>query len=167
VVKSAKKLRKELMKFSATARARMETEAGLTMLGTTGHTELSGDIIFKKSPSASLLRVRVRDRCGPSISRRLNGEDPVNPRQWRQAYVHGKFADVPSGSFATNRSKPHDSCMSASPPKADNLAGASLGSALCQKRTHAEHAIMLRCSIISSGTCQTIENGESPNSPRK
>src|SRR6266550_3734174 len=132
VVKSAKKLRKELMKFSATARARMETEAGLTMLGTTGHTELSGDIIFKKSPSASLLRVRVHDRCGPSISRRLNGEDAVNPRQWRQAYVHGKFGDVYSGSFATNRSKPHDSCMSASPPKADNLAGASLASALCR-----------------------------------
>jgi hypothetical protein len=26
--------------------------------------------------------------------------DPVNPRQWRQAYVHGKFGDVRSGSKA-------------------------------------------------------------------
>jgi hypothetical protein len=24
--------------------------------------------------------------------------DPVNPRQWRQAYVHGKFGDVRFGS---------------------------------------------------------------------
>ena len=26
--------------------------------------------------------------------------DPVNPRQWRQAYVHGKFGDVRFGSKA-------------------------------------------------------------------
>jgi hypothetical protein len=31
------------------------------------------------------------------------GEDTVNPWQWRQAYVHGKFGDVRSGSFATEQ----------------------------------------------------------------
>jgi hypothetical protein len=49
-------------------------EAGLTVLGTTGQTELSGDIIFKKpfhiSPSFEFM-VGV----GPSISRALNGEN--------------------------------------------------------------------------------------------
>jgi hypothetical protein len=25
--------------------------------------------------------------------------DPVNPRQWRQAYVHGKFGDAADGTI--------------------------------------------------------------------
>jgi hypothetical protein len=52
----------------------LEIEASLTALGTTGQTELSGDIIFKKpfriSPTFEFM-VGV----GPSISRPLNGED--------------------------------------------------------------------------------------------
>jgi hypothetical protein len=36
------------------------------------------------------------------------GEDTVNPWQWRQAYVHGKFGDVRSGSFATEPSRASD-----------------------------------------------------------
>ena len=49
MVKSAKKLRKELMKFSATVRARMEIEVGLTMLGTTGHTDYRAILSSKKA----------------------------------------------------------------------------------------------------------------------
>jgi len=52
----------------------LEIEVGLTGLGTTGRTELSGDILFKKpfriSPTFELM-VGV----GPSFSRTLNGED--------------------------------------------------------------------------------------------
>jgi hypothetical protein len=52
----------------------LEIEVGLTALGTTGQTELSGDIIFKKpfriSPTFEFM-VGV----GPSISRPLIGED--------------------------------------------------------------------------------------------
>jgi len=52
----------------------LEIEAGLTMLGTTGHTELSGDIIFKK-PFRISPTFEFMIGVGPSISRTLNGED--------------------------------------------------------------------------------------------
>jgi hypothetical protein len=52
----------------------LEIEAGLTMLGTTGHTELSADIIFKK-PFRISPTFEFMIGVGPSISRTLNGED--------------------------------------------------------------------------------------------
>jgi len=52
----------------------LEIEVDLTALGTTGHTELSGDILFKKpfhiSPTFEFM-IGV----GPSFSRALTGED--------------------------------------------------------------------------------------------
>jgi hypothetical protein len=52
----------------------LSVEAGLTILGSTGQTELSGDIIFKKpfqiSPSFEFMV-----GAGPSISKPLIGED--------------------------------------------------------------------------------------------
>src|SRR6266852_1291888 len=52
----------------------LEIEAGLTMLGTTGQRELSGDIIFKK-PFRISPNFEFMIGVGPSISRTLNGED--------------------------------------------------------------------------------------------
>jgi hypothetical protein len=58
----------------------LEIEAGLTMLGTTGQRELSGDIIFKKTlPRVSQLR--VHDRC-----RAVDFENA----QWRGSIHHGE-----------------------------------------------------------------------------
>jgi hypothetical protein len=52
----------------------LEIEAGVTMLGTSGHNELSGDIIFKK-PFRISPNFEFMIGVGPSISRTLNGED--------------------------------------------------------------------------------------------
>jgi hypothetical protein len=52
----------------------LEIEAGLTSLSTTGRTELSGDIIFKK-PFRISPTFEFMIGVGPSISRTLNGED--------------------------------------------------------------------------------------------
>jgi hypothetical protein len=52
----------------------LEIEVGLTMLGTTGQRELSGDIIFKK-PFRISPNFEFMIGVGPSISRTLNGED--------------------------------------------------------------------------------------------
>jgi len=52
----------------------LEIEVGLTALGTTGHTELSGDILFKK-PFRISPTFEFMIGVGPSISRTLNGED--------------------------------------------------------------------------------------------
>jgi hypothetical protein len=52
----------------------LEIEAGLTVLGTTGQTELSGDIIFKK-PFRISPKFEFMVGIGPSISRPLNGEN--------------------------------------------------------------------------------------------
>jgi hypothetical protein len=52
----------------------LEIEVGLTMLGTTGQRELSGDIIFKK-PFRISPNFEFMIGVGPSISRALNGED--------------------------------------------------------------------------------------------
>jgi hypothetical protein len=52
----------------------LELEAGLTALGSTGHTELSGDLVFKKpwrlSPTAEFMI-----GAGPSWGRTLSGPD--------------------------------------------------------------------------------------------
>jgi hypothetical protein len=52
----------------------LELEMGVTALGTAGHTELSGDFIFKKpfrlSPSVELMV-----GAGPSVARTLNGAE--------------------------------------------------------------------------------------------
>jgi len=52
----------------------LEIEAGLTVLGTTGQTELSGDIIFKK-PFRISPKFEFMVGVGPSIARPLNGEN--------------------------------------------------------------------------------------------
>jgi hypothetical protein len=52
----------------------LEIEVGLTTLGTTGHTELSGDILFKK-PFRISPTFEFMIGAGPSISQALNGED--------------------------------------------------------------------------------------------
>jgi hypothetical protein len=55
----------------------LELEFGLTTLGTAGHKELSGDILFKKpfrlSPTAEFMI-----GAGPSFSRTLNGPERGN-----------------------------------------------------------------------------------------
>src|ERR1700730_9497841 len=51
----------------------LEIEAGVTMLGTNGHNQLSGDIIFKK-PFRISPNFEFMIGVGPSISRTLNGE---------------------------------------------------------------------------------------------
>jgi hypothetical protein len=42
------------------------------------------------------------------------GRDPVNPRQWRQAYVHGKFRDVRSGRSPEIEDRAGDSLLTGS-----------------------------------------------------
>jgi len=52
----------------------LELEFGLTMLGTAGHTEVSGDILFKK-PFQLSPTVEFMIGAGPSLSRTLNGPE--------------------------------------------------------------------------------------------
>ena len=52
----------------------LELEFGLTTLATAGHTELSGDVLFKK-PFRLSPTVEFMVGAGPSFSRTLNGRD--------------------------------------------------------------------------------------------
>jgi hypothetical protein len=55
----------------------LELEFGFSTLGTTGHTELSGDVLFKK-PFRLSPTVEFMIGGGPSLSRTLNGPDRGN-----------------------------------------------------------------------------------------
>jgi hypothetical protein len=55
----------------------LELEFGLSTLATAGHTELSGDLLFKK-PFRLSPTVEFMAGAGPSLSRTLNGPDQGN-----------------------------------------------------------------------------------------
>ena len=59
----------------------LELEFGLSALGTSGHSELSGDVLFKK-PFRLSPTVEFMIGGGPSLSRTLNGPDRGNV--WRR-----------------------------------------------------------------------------------
>src|SRR5262249_34230330 len=57
----------------------LELEFGLSTLGSTGHTVLSGDVLFKK-PFRLSPTVEFMVGAGPSLSRTLNGPEQGNAR---------------------------------------------------------------------------------------